>query len=81
MKDVAVVLCGKNRMVAFLVLYQEYKESGIGKQEILEDIKNGPEPLTDLETLNELVILETMPISQNGKTDYKVLEKMTEETV
>lgn len=81
LKDVAVVLCGKDRLVAFLVLYQEYKESGIGKQEILEDIKNGPEPLTDLETLNELVILETMPISQNGKTDYKVLEKMTEETV
>ena len=81
LKDVAVVLCGKDRLVAFLVLYQEYKESGIGKQEILEDIKNGPEPLTDLETLNELVILETMPISQNGKTDYKVLEKMTEEIV
>ena len=81
LKDVAVVLCGKDRLVAFLVLYQEYKESGIGKQEILEDIKNGPEPLTDLETLNELVILETMPTSQNGKTDYKVLEKMTEETV
>lgn len=79
LKDVAVVKGGKDRLVAFVVLYQEYRNNGIGKPEILEDIKTGPEPLTDLETLNELIILDIMPISQNGKTDYKKLEKESDQ--
>lgn len=78
-KDVAVISPDGNRMAAYVVLYNEFANKDVEPQMILDDIQNGPDPLTPLETLDNFIIMDSLPLTMSGKTDYQKLQKMSQE--
>ena len=78
-KDVSVISPDGNRMAAYVVLYNEFANKDVEPQMILDDIQNGPDPLTPLETLDNFIIMDSLPLTMSGKTDYQKLQKMSQE--
>ena len=60
--------------IAFVVLNAEYTEDKISPDMILDDVQSSHNYLTDLEKIDKLFIVDSLPYLSSGKIDYRALE-------
>lgn len=58
---------------AFVTLNDEYSAENVTPEMILESVQSGPNPLTELESLDKLYIIDSFPYLPSGKIDYRAL--------
>ena len=61
--------------IAFVVLKDEYAGKNISPEMIINEVQSGHNFLTDLEKIDKLLIVESLPYLSSGKIDYRTLEK------
>lgn len=66
--------------VAFVTLKDEFCNAGISPEQIIEDIQQSRNPLSDREATNHFVIVDALPYRSSGKIDYRTLEALAAES-
>ena len=64
--------------VVFVTLNDEYSKDSISHDTILADIQASQNPLTELEAVDKLIIVDALPYRSSGKIDYLELKKQAE---
>lgn len=67
--------------IAFAVLNDEYTEKDISPEMIINDVQSGHNYLTDLEKIDKLIIVESLPYLSSGKINYRALAKEAAESL
>ncbi len=65
--------------VAFVVLNDDFDNDSVTPEMIIEDIQQSRNPLNELEKVDNLKIVDSLPYRSSGKIDYRALEKEAEE--
>lgn len=65
--------------VAFATLSEEFTNANITPEMIINEVQSSKNPLTELEKLDRLYIVDEIPHLSSGKIDYRALEKQAEE--
>ena len=65
--------------VAFAVLEDEYSSKDITPEMIIDDVQSGHNYLTELEKIDKLIIVDSLPYLSSGKLDYRTLERRAEQ--
>lgn len=60
---------------AFVTLNDEYSTENVSPEMIIESIQSSPNALTELESLDKLYIMDSLPYLLSGKIDYHALGK------
>ena len=78
---IAVKSKGDEIIIGFAILKDEYSRLSSCPISIIDDVQSSRNPLNDLEKVNKLIIVDSMPYLSNGKIDYRALEKQAEEMI
>ena len=64
--------------VAFITLNEEYKNTDVTPERIIDEIQQGINPLTEPEMVDVIYIVDSLPYRSSGKVDYRALEQQAE---